>query len=155
MPDFSMIGGVAQIANGDLRTCWWTRDEYCDAVVRGLGEDPDKRLVMRFEADLARIMAARTVGPELDDLLARYLADDYRQHDPKVGQGRAGLARWLREVGVHLPGTPPPPVALVSNGGVVSALLQVAPPDSPGFFIVTMFRVSDGKLAEHWGGGAS
>lgn len=154
MPDFTIIDGVAHIESDALRASWWTSEEYMDAVVAGLsgGDVHAKQIVMRFEAALAQVMAAKNIGAELDAVLATHIATDYHQHDPRAGEGRPGLANWLRTVAVHFPGTPPPPAALVANGGIVSCLIEVRPPDRPASFIVTMFRVADGKLVEHWGG---
>lgn len=159
MRDFSISDGVACDLDPALLGDWWNRRDYQDAVVEALGPAglDDKRLVMDFEADLGRVVAAGRLGEDLDAVLSRYLVDDYRQHDPTIGQGRVGLARWLREVAVHFPGTPPPPIALTAQGGLVTVLLRVdlPAPEGPGtFFIVPMFRVRGGMLVEHWGGGS-
>lgn len=72
------------------------------------------------------------------------------------GNGRAFLAAGFRRI----PSTgdvPPPPIALIVEGDLVCLLMQKPLPDptAPGamydWFIPTVFRISDGKLAEHWG----
>ena len=152
MTDFSIKDGIAHIQSDTLANSWWTSTEYQEAVIGALGptHTDDKRVVMTFEAKLGALMAAKSTGPELDALLKQYLSDDYRQHDPTVGQGREGLAQWLREVAVHFPGTPPPPVALIADGGLISVLLSLRLPHISDAFIVTAFRVRDGRLVEHW-----
>jgi predicted SnoaL-like aldol condensation-catalyzing enzyme len=52
---------------------------------------------------------------------------------------------------------PPPPVALIVEDDLVCLMMQKPLPDptAPGstydWFIPTVFRVRDGRLAEHWG----
>jgi predicted SnoaL-like aldol condensation-catalyzing enzyme len=52
---------------------------------------------------------------------------------------------------------PPPPVCLLVEGDLVCLMMQKPLPDpaAPGqmydWFIPTIFRVREGKLAEHWG----
>lgn len=161
MSRYRIEHGHAFIEDAQLYAGWWEDGDFVRDVTEALG-DKDlaaKRLVMEFETELARVSTAKTLGTELDTLLERYLAEDYRQFGNTLPQGRAGLAQWFRTVAVHFPGNPPPPVAVVAEGGLVTVVLHLKiPSDAPGgarsSYIITVFRVRDGKIVEHWGGGA-
>jgi predicted SnoaL-like aldol condensation-catalyzing enzyme len=157
--DFTIVGGVAEGISSALYTSWWHRPDYQEAVVSALGAQglAEKRLVMDFEAALADVVTRGRIEAEIDGVLERFLVEEYRQRNPAVGQGRAGLAHWFRTVAAFLPGTPPPPVALSVEKGLVTVLLELRLPGPGGgdmaSFLLALFRVEAGKLVEHWGGG--
>jgi len=159
MSEFTVAAGVATITDLDLFSNWPDRPDYFEA----LAASPDpavtakKRLVIEFEAALARLVVSGRIGEEIDAVLERFIADEYIQHDPNIPEnGRAALAASFRA----MPATgdvPPPPVSLVVEGDLVCLLMQKPLPDPSDpastydWFIPTVFRVRDGKLAEHWG----
>lgn len=159
MSDFTVAAGVATITDPEFFSTWPDRTDYFEA----LAASPDpavtakKRLVIEFEAALARVMMSGKIDEEIDAVLERFIADEYIQHDPNIPEnGRAALAASFRKLP---PGgdTPPPPVSLVVENDLVCLLMQKPMPDptDPGstydWFIPTIFRVQDGKLTEHWG----
>lgn len=153
---FMMTGGTARIHDEALHLGWMHRDDFADAVVAADDSADDaqranRRLVMDFEVELARIVADGTVDERIDEVLERFLTEDYVQHDPPIGDGREALAAWFR-AGAAGP-TPPPPIAITTGGDIVSIVLQI-PPGGLGpepSFLTTSYRVRDGRLCEHWG----
>jgi predicted SnoaL-like aldol condensation-catalyzing enzyme len=110
----------------------------------------NKRLVFDFWRGI--VNAGRV---ELADEL---LAESYIQHSPVLPTGRAALKQVFSAV-PRLEQIPervsPPLVALVAEGPyVVMALAEtVAEPDGAGSYTSThfnLFRVENGRLAEHW-----
>lgn len=161
MPEYTIAGGVAQISDPAFFETWMHREDFAEAMSRAATPEAAamKRLVVEFEAALARMIMSRRVEEEIDGILERFLVEDYIQHDPNVpGNGRGVLAQGFRKIPLN-GDVPPPPVALIVEGDLVCLMMQKPLPDptAPGstydWFIPTIFRVRDGKLAEHWGPG--
>ena len=159
MQEYTIMGGVAQISDPAFFQAWMHREDFFDALSESAtpGATAMKRLVIEFEAALARMLLSGRVEEEVDGVLEEFLVEDYVQHDPNVpGNGRAILAEGFRKLPLN-GDAPPPPVALIVEGDLISLLMQKPLPDptAPGstydWFIPTVFRVRDGKLAEHWG----
>lgn len=159
MQEYTIANGVVEITDPAFFQEWMYRKDFADALSESPTDEVTaaKRLVIEFEAALARMVLSGRIDEEVDDVLEQFIAEDYIQHDPNVpGNGRAVLAAGFRMI----PATgdaPPPPVALIVEGDLVCLLMQKPLPDpaAPGstydWFIPTVFRVRDGKLAEHWG----
>lgn len=91
----------------------------------------------------------------------RYIAPDYRQHSPGIGQGRAALMTFLRHE-FHDPaplakGYPLTNFAFVlADGDLVQLMFQRQMPsrDDPARMIdvawYDTYRVKDGRIVEHW-----
>lgn len=80
---------------------------------------------------------------------------DYIQHNPAFETGLAGLIKRLNERPARPPGSPPiPPLEFVRTAaeGDFVWMLRMMPPPAPGKerANVDIFRVQDGKIAEHW-----
>jgi predicted SnoaL-like aldol condensation-catalyzing enzyme len=89
------------------------------------------------------------------DLAADYYREDYIQHNPNVEQGLAGLQKLIRAM--HASGNPMRAEIKLINAedDMVWALLEwsggVTVPGAPRLErTVEIFRVEDGKMAEHW-----
>ena len=158
MSDFTIVNGVAEIHNPELYATWLDNEEFKQAVAES--DTPErtavKRLLIDFEADLARMVRDNAVQDRVVDVMTKYVAEDYIQHDPNAaGQGLAGLIEHFRHVPVGGP-TPPPVVSVILDGEVGCVMMRELAPDpvNPGetyeWNILTVFRVHDGKLAEHW-----
>lgn len=84
--------------------------------------------------------------------LDRYWADVYIQHNPYVGDGREAVKTFLQGLGID--SWPTQQVKferVIAEGDLV--MVQTAQPkseNSPGTVIVDIFRVENGKIAEHW-----
>jgi predicted SnoaL-like aldol condensation-catalyzing enzyme len=159
LQEYTIAGGVAQIHDPAFFQAWMYREDFVDALAESPTAEATavKRLVIEFEAALARMVLSGRVDEQVDGILEKFIVDDYIQHDPNVpGNGRALLAAGFRKI--PLTGdAPPPPVALIVEGDLVCLLMQKPLPDptAPGatydWFIPTVFRIRDEKLAEHWG----
>ena len=111
----------------------------------------NKRLVYDFWRE---VLEARHM-----DLAPKYLREDYIQHNPNVPTGRQGFVDFFARLGGPQPIAPMvkgPLIAIVAEGDlvVVSFTREYADPkDAARKYTTTwfdMFRVQDGKIAEHW-----
>lgn len=102
------------------------------------------------------------VDHDLSDL-GRYLRDDYIQHNPDVAQGRAGFEEFFETTFRAMPDFRYTVKQIVADGDRVwvystttathtgAPWLDVAPAGNRlSFDVVDMFRLEDGKIAEHW-----
>jgi predicted SnoaL-like aldol condensation-catalyzing enzyme len=82
-----------------------------------------------------------------DSLIEKYVAEDYIQHTPGIGQGRDGLRNYLREVAWKRPGRRNfIPLHLFSNGDFVILHKLL-----PAVVIVDILRCNkDHQFVEHW-----
>lgn len=92
------------------------------------------------------------VGLRKTELISEFIIEDYKQHNPAVKQGRAGISEMVN----YLKALPPPPESAKSP--IVRAIQDVD-------FVVThldvqfmgkhmavidLFKLKDGMLTEHW-----
>lgn len=92
------------------------------------------------------------------ELADELLAEGYIQHSPLLPTGRAAFKQVMSviERRAEIPALVEPPViAFVAEGDrVVMTFVEVLPePDGSGTYTTThfnMFRIEDGRLAEHW-----
>ena len=93
------------------------------------------------------------------ELAEKYMAESYIQHNPNVPTGRAAFVEFFQRVTKPKPIEPKvkaPLVAIVAEGDLVvlSFVSQVPDPKDPGTKSTTtwfdMFRIENGKIAEHW-----
>lgn len=158
MTDFSVVGGVATIHAPELYETWIDRPDYIEAVAAS--PDPEvaatKRTVIEFEAELARMVRDHAIEERIRDIAERYVAEGYVQHDPNApGNGREPLIELLRHTLSH--GTPPAVVGVVVEGELASVLTRQPTPDplipdsTYDWYNLEVFRLDNGRLAEHWG----
>ena len=112
-----------------------------------------------------------TVARFLDDVFVRrdmsrldeYMRDDYIQHNPDCPQGKAGFLEFFDVIFRALPDFHYAVKNVVADGDLVMAwcttmgthtggdfLGQSAAGNSVKFDVVDIFRMHDGKIAEHW-----
>lgn len=111
----------------------------------------NKRLV--FDAWRAIVQGAHT------ELAPKYFTEDYIQHNPNVLSGRDNMVRFMNQTRPVRPIQPNitfPVVSMVAEGDMV-VLATVSygqdPADPSKKYATThfdMFRIRDGKIAEHW-----
>lgn len=81
----------------------------------------------------------------------RYVREDYIQHNPGVQQGREALkqafaAKFVSEPTFHLQ-----IAKMISEDDMIAVYLKnVDPQGNTKCRVVDIYRVQDGKLAEHW-----
>ena len=111
----------------------------------------NKRLVYDFWRE---VLEARHM-----DLAARYLREDYIQHNPNVATGRQGFVDFFTRLGGPQPIVPKvkaPLISIVAEGDLVTLSFtreSADPKDATRKYTTTwfdMFRIRDGKIAEHW-----
>ena len=111
----------------------------------------NKRLVYDFWREVLE-------GGHLE-LADKYLAEGYIQHNPNVPSGRAGFVEFFGKFAQAKPIQPTiagPLVAITAEGHLVtlSFVRQLPDPkDATKTYTTTwfdMFRIEDGKIAEHW-----
>lgn len=95
------------------------------------------------------------------DLADKYLAETYMQHNPTVPTGRKGFVDFFSKFAKPQPivdSIKGPVVAIIAEGDLVVlsfAATLPEPADSTKTYTTTwfdMFRIENGKLAEHWDG---
>ena len=95
------------------------------------------------------------------ELADKYLAENYMQHNPGVPTGRKGFVDFFSKFIKPQPivdTIKSPVVAIVAEGNMVVlsfAAKLPEPTDSTKTYTTTwfdMFRIENGKLAEHWDG---
>ena len=93
------------------------------------------------------------------ELADKYMAESYLQHNPNVPTGRAAFVEFFAKLAKPRPieaRVKAPLVAIVGDGDLVilSFVREAVDPADPARKYTTtwfdMFRVEDGKLAEHW-----
>lgn len=93
------------------------------------------------------------------ELAEKYLTENYIQHNPNVPTGRAGFISYFSAFAKASPIKPQiqaPLVSIVAEGDlVVLSFVQIIKnPDDPSKNATTtwfdMFRIENGKIAEHW-----
>ncbi len=95
------------------------------------------------------------------ELAEQYLAENYMQHNPNVPTGRKGFVELFSKFAKPQPivdTIKAPVVAIIAEGDLVVISFAAKlpdPADSTKTYISTwfdMFRIENGKLAEHWDG---
>jgi predicted SnoaL-like aldol condensation-catalyzing enzyme len=95
------------------------------------------------------------------ELADKYLADTYMQHNPNVSTGKKGFIEAFSKFAkpqVIVDTIKAPVVAIMAEGDLVVISFAVnlpEPGDSSKTYTTTwfdMFRIENGKLAEHWDG---
>lgn len=158
MSDFTVIDGVAHIHDPKLYETWLDREDYLAAVSASPSPEiaATKRLLVDFEVALAKIVRDKTVEENVAAVMTKFIGDEYIQHDPNaLGNGRDNVIEHFRRVPLDR-GTPPPVVNVVVEGELACVMMKQPLPDpaAPGqtydWYILTVFRVRNGKLVEHW-----
>ena len=93
------------------------------------------------------------------DLAPKYMAETYIQHNPRVPTGRQAFIDFFSKVRKPTPIEPKvkaPLVAMLADGDLVTMVFAreyPEPQDASKKYTTTwfdMFRIVDGKIAEHW-----
>ncbi|MBD9367098.1 nuclear transport factor 2 family protein [Xanthomonas sp. XNM01] len=82
---------------------------------------------------------------------ARVVADDYRQHNPEVPDGKAPFVAFFAGFFHDNPGSRARIVRSAADGDLVYLHVHsTSGPDDRGQAVVDIFRVVDGRIVEHW-----
>ena len=109
--------------------------------------DPDKREVLSENERRTLHFMRDCLHGDDESLIDEYIAEDYIQHTPGVGQGRDGVRNYLREVAWKRPGRYDyRPIQIFSDGDFV--LLHKL---LPHVVIVDIMRFNKNhQFIEHW-----
>lgn len=99
------------------------------------------------KAYIERVFNAHDLG-----CIDEYMHDDYVQHNPNVAQGKAGFVEFFRNVMFKkFPDFRQEIKHMYAEGDLVLVhLLAVAKPGEVENIVFDVYRLRDGKLAEHW-----
>jgi predicted SnoaL-like aldol condensation-catalyzing enzyme len=95
------------------------------------------------------------------ELVDKYLAEDYKQHNPNVPTGRAAFVEFFSKFKKPRPieaRVTMPLVSITAERGMVvlSFVRELPDPKDPAKKYTTtwfdMFRIENGKIVEHWDG---
>lgn len=80
-----------------------------------------------------------------------YMREDYIQHGPHATNGRDGFCDFARQFHADFPERTLTFHRVLCDGDYVSTHLHLVPiPGHLGISVMDIFRLEDGKLAEHW-----
>ncbi|MFC0514432.1 nuclear transport factor 2 family protein [Mucilaginibacter angelicae] len=92
------------------------------------------------------------VGQRKAELIPEFIVEDYKQHNPAVKQGRAGITEMIS----YLKTLPPPPegakspiVRAIQEGDFVVTHLDIQFMGKR-MAVIDLFKLKNGKLTEHW-----
>jgi predicted SnoaL-like aldol condensation-catalyzing enzyme len=95
----------------------------------------------------------RKIIRDLDlSLVDSYVREDYIQHSPTVKDGKAGLLEMLAFLKTLPKSTeqgPSPIIRVIADGDLVAAHLDIKFMGQR-VAVIDLFRLQDGKIAEHW-----
>jgi predicted SnoaL-like aldol condensation-catalyzing enzyme len=82
---------------------------------------------------------------------AKVVADDYKQHNPEVPNGKAPLVGYFTSFFKENPGSRARIVRSATDGDLVYLHVHATTgPNDRGQAVVDIFRVKDGQIVEHW-----
>lgn len=75
----------------------------------------------------------------------------YIQHNPNAATGAAGLKEMLERAKIRYPNAEHRVKRMLVDGDLVAAHVHVIfHPGEEGFAVVDIFRIANGRIAEHW-----
>lgn len=96
-------------------------------------------------------MYARVLGPLDSSPMDEFFSRDYIQHNPTVVSGSQGLKGFLDWARTASPNAEHRVKRVFVDGDYVIAHVHVIiNPGELGLAVVDIFRIQDGKIAEHW-----
>lgn len=116
-------------------------------------DDPKLAANKRLVYDMYRIV----LQAGLWERAGEFIADDYVQHNPNAGQGLAGVQDYIRKTRPERPISDKlelPLIQLIAEGDYVMTAFVRPEQDADGQTYYStwfdLYRISDGKIAEHW-----
>mgnify|MGYP001081902215 CR=1 FL=1 len=105
------------------------------------------------EANLKLVLAmfAEMLGPMDSATVDRFIADEYIQHNQSVRPGKQPLKDFLDMIRERTPEAVHDVKRAFVDGDHVTVHYHVRRwPGDPGWAVIDIFRVEDGKVKEHW-----
>lgn len=102
-------------------------------------EEDNRRIVMEF------------FNTEDIDIRLKNVAENYKQHNPNVADGRQGVRAFFTEMKRLHPQMKARVARVAADGDLVWVHAHLTQsPEDPGIALVDIFRVENGKIVEHW-----
>lgn len=105
------------------------------------------------EANLELVLAmfAEMLGPMDSAAVDRFIADGYIQHNQSVRPGKQPLKDFLDMIRERTPEAVHDVKRAFVDGDHVTVHYHVRRwPGDPGWAVIDIFRIEDGKVKEHW-----
>jgi predicted SnoaL-like aldol condensation-catalyzing enzyme len=101
--------------------------------------------------ELVLAMFAQVLNPMDSSAVDRFIAEDYIQHSQLAEPGREALKRFLDMIREQTPQAVHDVKRAFVDGDHVIVHYHVRRwPEDKGWAVIDIFRVEDGKIAEHW-----
>jgi predicted SnoaL-like aldol condensation-catalyzing enzyme len=85
------------------------------------------------------------------DAAFAHFGETYTQHNPNIPDGAEGFCGYVRQLRQTFPAVRGEVKRIVAEGDyVVVHMLARREPEDTGLAIVDIFRLSEGRLVEHW-----
>jgi predicted SnoaL-like aldol condensation-catalyzing enzyme len=100
---------------------------------------------------LVRRIYDEVLGPIDAGPVDEIFAPGYIQHNPNVATGSEALKQMLVRAKERYPGAEHRVKRLIADGDLVAAHVHlIFTPGERGLAVVDIFRIEDGRIAEHW-----
>jgi predicted SnoaL-like aldol condensation-catalyzing enzyme len=87
----------------------------------------------------------------VDEAVERYIGPTYTQHNPEVADGREGLLAFAKQIAAQFPALELECKRVIAEGDLVAVHVHGRQrPGDRGIVSMDIFRVENGRLAEHW-----
>ncbi|MEZ8222591.1 nuclear transport factor 2 family protein [Vibrio splendidus] len=83
------------------------------------------------------------------DYITRFVASEYRQHNPIVEDGRIGLLQFIDSLESKHSKITIKPIRILAEGELVM-IHQQAQVDGEDLVAIDLFKINDSKITEHW-----
>jgi predicted SnoaL-like aldol condensation-catalyzing enzyme len=81
----------------------------------------------------------------------RFVGEEYIQHNPAVGDGKAAFVQYFERMAAEHPGKTIEFVRSISEGDLVALHTHQVWPDGDEYVTIDFFRFDEsGKIVEHW-----
>jgi predicted SnoaL-like aldol condensation-catalyzing enzyme len=87
----------------------------------------------------------------VDEAVERFVGPTYTQHNPQVPDGPEGLRAFAKQIAAQLPDLELQFKRVIAEGDLVAVHVHGRQsPGDRGIVSIDIFRVENGRLAEHW-----
>jgi predicted SnoaL-like aldol condensation-catalyzing enzyme len=91
------------------------------------------------------------LGPIDSGAVDALFTEDYIQHNPSIPSGREALKDMLDRARKRVPDAVHIVKRMIADGDMVAAHVHlIFEPGTPGNAVVDIFRIENGRIAEHW-----